>query len=134
MKKILVGYDGSEPAKRALEQAAELATAMQASLTVVSVIRERPGLARVDDPAEDRTTHAAELAEAKAILASRGVAGDYLEPSGDPAQTIERIIEDGAYDTVIVGSRGLGLAARFFQGSVSEHVATHGHATIMIVH
>jgi nucleotide-binding universal stress UspA family protein len=35
---------------------------------------------------------------------------------------------------VILGSRGLGTAARVLQGSVSEHVATHTKSTVVIVH
>ena len=57
---------------------------------------------------------------------------EFLEPTGDPAKTIERIAEDGGYDIVVVGSRGLGVVSRFLQGSVSEHVATHSAATVVI--
>jgi nucleotide-binding universal stress UspA family protein len=57
---------------------------------------------------------------------------ELLERAGDPAKTIERIAEEGGFDTVIVGSRGLGPVSRFLQGSVSEHVATHAEATVVI--
>jgi nucleotide-binding universal stress UspA family protein len=133
MKKILVAYDGSEPAKHALEQAADLAAAMGGTVTVVSVVPVHPGRIAVD-PWDDRAVHDAELGEANAILEKRHVTWDVLEPAGDPARTIERIAEDGGYDTVILGSRGLGTAARILQGSVSEHVATHSKATVVIVH
>jgi nucleotide-binding universal stress UspA family protein len=133
MKKILVAYDGSEPAKRALEEAAELVTAMGGTVTVVSVVPVHPGRAPVD-PWDDRPVHDAQLAEAKTILAARHVAWEVLEPAGDPAKTIEAIAEEGGYDTVILGSRGLGTAERVLQGSVSEHVATHSKASVVIVH
>ena len=133
MKKILVAYDGSEPAKRALAEAAELVTAMGGTVTVVSVVPVHPGRAP-GDPWDDRPVHDAQLAEAKTILAARHVAWEVLEPAGDPAKTIETIAEEGGYDTVILGSRGLGTAERVLQGSVSEHVATHSKATVVIVH
>jgi nucleotide-binding universal stress UspA family protein len=133
MKKILVAYDGSEPAKRALEEAAELVTAMGGTVTVVSVVPVHPGRAPVD-PWDDRPVHDVQLAEAKTILAARHVAWEVLEPAGDPAKTIEAIAEEGGYDTVILGSRGLGTAERVLQGSVSEHVATHSKASVVIVH
>jgi nucleotide-binding universal stress UspA family protein len=133
MKKILVAYDGSEPAKRALAEAAELVTAMGGTVTVVSVVPVHPGRAPVD-PWDDRPVHDVQLAEAKTILAARHVAWEVLEPAGDPAKTIETIAEEGGYDTVILGSRGLGTAERVLQGSVSEHVATHSKATVVIVH
>lgn len=134
MKKLLIAYDGSDPAKRALEQTAQLATAMDASVTVVSVVALHPGLARVDDPVEDPVVHRAELAEAKAVLDARKIACEVLEPFGDPATTIERIAVEGGFDTVILGSRGLGTVARALKGSVSNHVAVHSKATVVIVH
>jgi nucleotide-binding universal stress UspA family protein len=56
-----------------------------------------------------------------------------MEPVGDPAATIERIANDGAYDTVVIGSRGLSALSRFLQGSVSTHVAGNAHATVVVV-
>lgn len=133
MKKILVAYDGSDPARHALDQAADLAAATGGSVTVVSVVPVHPGRVPID-PWDDRPVHDAELNEVKAILATRRITWDVLEPAGDPARTIERIADEGGYDTVVIGSRGLGTAARILQGSVSEHVATHTRATVVIVH
>jgi nucleotide-binding universal stress UspA family protein len=133
MERILVAYDGSGPAKRALEQAADLAKAMGATVTVVSVVPDHPSRPAVDSW-EDRSVHAGELEEAKVFLESREVTWNLVEPAGDPAKTVERIAEEGGYDTVILGSRGQGLAGRVLLGSVSEHVATHAKATVVIVH
>jgi len=72
------------------------------------------------------------MAEAKAILVKHGIAPILHEPAGDPAITIEKIAEEGGYDMVVVGSRGLGLLSRALQGSVSEHVATHSPATVVV--
>lgn len=131
MKKILVAYDGGEPAHKALETAIELASRYDASISVVSVVPFHPGRAPMD-PWDDAAVHAQALDEARQILAERGMTADLLEPIGDPAATIERIANDGGYDTVVVGSRGLGAISRFLQGSVSGHVATHSNATVVI--
>jgi nucleotide-binding universal stress UspA family protein len=131
VKRILVAYDGGEPARRALNLAIDLAQKLEALVTVVSVVPVRPGRSPID-PWNDRAVHAEELLEAKQILAERGMTAELLEPSGDPATTIERIAGEGGFDTVIVGSRGLGPVSRFLQGSVSEHVATHAQATVVI--
>ena len=61
-----------------------------------------------------------------------GIEPALIEQAGDPAQTIERIAQDGGYDMVVVGSRHLGAVSRVLQGSVSEHVATHAPATVVI--
>ena len=106
MKKILVAYDGGEPAHRALDLGIELAQRFDAKLGVVSVIPVHPGRVPVD-PWDDRAVHTSELAEAKAILVKHGIAPILHEPAGDPAITIEKIAEEGGYDMVVVGSRGL---------------------------
>ncbi len=133
MKKILLAYDGGEAARHALGTAAELATTFGAEVGVVSVIPLYPGRAPVA-PWDDSSVHAQELQDAKRMLADRGVAAELLEPSGDPARTIERVAEEGGYDTIVIGSRGLGTLERALQGSVSEHVVTHTAATVVVTH
>jgi nucleotide-binding universal stress UspA family protein len=131
MKKILIAYDGGEPARRALDTAAELARLTGATVSVVSVVPVHPGRFPID-PWDDTSIHAEELIEARRLLREHGIEAELIEPSGDPAVAIERIAEDGNYDTVVIGSRGLNLVGRVFQGSVSEHVATHAKATVVI--
>ncbi len=131
MKKILIAYDGSEPAHRALDTAAELAQLTGATISVVSVVPIHPGRFPVE-PWDDTSTHAEELIEARRLLRDRGIEAELIEPSGDPATAIERIADDGNFDTIVVGSRGLNLMGRVLQGSVSEHVATHARATVVI--
>lgn len=131
MKKILIAYDGGEPAHRALDTAAELARLTGATVSVVSVVPVHPGRVPIE-PWDGTSTHAEELIEARRLLRELGIEAELIEPSGDPAVAIERIAEDGNFDTVILGSRGLSLMGRVFQGSVSEHVATHAKATVVI--
>jgi nucleotide-binding universal stress UspA family protein len=131
MKKILVAYDGGEPARRALDLAADLARTYGAQVSVVSVTPVHPGRAPID-PWDDRPVHLGELAEAQQILREQGVEPELLSPAGDPARTIERIAADGDYDTVILGSRGLGAVSRALQESISEHVATHAETTVIV--
>jgi len=57
-----------------------------------------------------------------------------MEPAGDPAKTIEHIAEEGGFDTIVMGSRGMGTMGRVLRGSVSEHVATHTDRTLIITH
>ncbi len=131
MDKILLAYDGDEPARRALEQTIELAKRFNATVGVVSVVPVRAGPA-VMDPTGDRTAHAAELLEARRLLREAGIEAELLEPTGDPAGTIERVADERGYDTIVVGTRGLGTLARLVRGSVSDHIATHAHATVVV--
>lgn len=131
MKNILVAYDGGEPARRALDAAIGLTKRFDAQLAVVSVIPVHPGRSPFD-PWDDATAHDQQLAEAREILAGQGIVAEMIEPSGEPARAIERVAKEGRFDTIVVGSRGMDAITRFFQGSVSEHVATHADVTVVV--
>ncbi|MGK2851169.1 MAG: universal stress protein [Candidatus Limnocylindrales bacterium] len=126
-----MAYDGGEPAHKALELTARLATQFGASVMVVSVVPVRPGRTPID-PWDDREAHRAELLEAGAALRGLGIEPELIESAGDPAKTIERIAAERSVDAVIVGARGLGVVGRVLQGSVSEHVATHAPTTVIV--
>ena len=131
MNKILLAYDGGEPARRALDQTVELAKRFEATVGVISVVPVRPGRAPMD-PWDDRTVHAEELLEARKLLREAGIEAELLEPGGDPAKTIERMADERGYDTIVIGTRGLGALGRLLQGSVSEHVATNANVTVVV--
>lgn len=131
MQRILLAYDGGEPAQKALAMAADLAKKFEATITVVSVVPVHPGRSPID-PWDDREVHQHELLEAAKALRELGIEPELVESSGDPAKTIERIAAERAVDAVIVGARGLGVVGRVLQGSVSEHVATHAATTVIV--
>ena len=131
MRRILVAYDGGEPARRALDAAAELAQQFDAAVSVVSVVPTHPGRSAID-PWDDGTAHNQQLTEARDYLAARGIAAETIRPIGDPAHAIESVAQAGDYDTIVIGSRGLGAASRVLSKSVSEHVATHAQATVVV--
>jgi nucleotide-binding universal stress UspA family protein len=131
MERILIAYDGEEPAHRALERGAELARAFGSALAVISVTPWRGGRFPTD-PWDDAETHATALKSAGDWLSQRGLFAELLSPAGDPGETIRTVAEAGDFDTIIVGTRGLGPVGRFMQGSVSEHLATNAKATVVI--
>ena len=47
-------------------------------------------------------------------------------------RTIERVADERGYDTIVIGTRGVRSLARTLQGSVSEHVASHAHVTVVV--
>jgi nucleotide-binding universal stress UspA family protein len=131
MDKILLAYDGTAPAKRALHTAATLGKAFGATIGVVSVVPRHPGRSPVD-PWDDGRVHAEELIEARDLLRLEGMEAELLEPMGDPALMIERMAEKGGYDTIVIGTRDLSAVDRLLIGSVSEHVASHANATVVV--
>jgi nucleotide-binding universal stress UspA family protein len=132
MNKILLAYDGTAEAEAALAVAAELATKLGAEIGVVSVVPMHPG--RIGgDPWDDASVHAQELLQARERLAGIGAGAPLHRATGEPATEIERTAAEHGYDMIVVGSRGLSTIGRLLQGSVSEHLATHARATVVVV-
>ncbi|HET7142157.1 MAG TPA: universal stress protein [Candidatus Limnocylindria bacterium] len=131
MKKILLAYDGSEAADSALQQTIDLAKAFKAEVGVVSVVPVHAGRIGID-PWDDRPVHDDQLREARTVFSKEGIEPRLHEPFGEKAPSIERVAEEGGYDTIVIGSRGLGAIGRLLEGSVSEHVATHARTNVVI--
>lgn len=142
--KILLASDGSEYALRAAKAAAELAKALNASVTLLhvftmpSVQMTVPGAPGVDvDPAAF-STYVEQVQDAVAkrtgkVLDEAGVPYTTLLEAGHPAEVIVRIAEDDGYDLIVMGSRGLSAIQSFLLGSVSDKVLHHAHCPVLIV-
>jgi nucleotide-binding universal stress UspA family protein len=132
-KRILIAYDGSEQAKRALFFAVELAKLAHAKIGVVSVVPVHAGRIGID-PWDDRYVHTEELVEAKRLIAEAGLTPELHEPFGEISEAIVQVAETGDYDHIVTGSRHLGLVQRTLQGSVSEAIVEKFPATVTVVH
>jgi nucleotide-binding universal stress UspA family protein len=130
IRRLLVAYDGGEPARLALELGIELASTAGATLGIVSVVPGE-GLAP-DDPWSATSERAAELSEAKRRAAKAGLAAVTHEPTGIPGPSIVEVAASFEYDTIVIGARRLGPIRRTLLGSVSRYVASHSSATIII--
>lgn len=135
MKTIVVGYDDSEPARRAVERAADLASAFGAKVVVSSVasaIHGR-GIGPVD-PVDPPELHREQLRHAEAILAERGIDAELDLALGDPASHLVHVADERQADLVVVGTRGMHLAERLLGASVSGKVARKAHCDVLVVH
>lgn len=134
MKTIVVGYDGSECARRALERATELCED-GAALHVVAVTRIMPhvkGAAGALDPIETEDSKRA-LEEAGAMLRERGITTKLVEGRGDPAATLVDEATAVNADLIVVGTHGRGFAGRAVLGSVSTSVVQHAPCDVLVV-
>jgi nucleotide-binding universal stress UspA family protein len=135
MKRIVVGIDGSEPSRQALEWAAAEARLRQAELEIV-LVWEFPlvnyhGFSTVARP-EDLE----EAARETLARAARSVTTDDLVVTpalveGMPAPVLLERAE-GA-ELLVVGSRGHGGFTGLLLGSVSMHCVTHAPCTVAVV-
>lgn len=135
MKTIVVGYDETEPAKRALTRAAELAKAFGSKVIVTSVapVIHGRGIGPFD-PVDPPALHREELQHAKALLAEHGVDGELDLALGDPAAHIASLAEARQADLVVVGMRELNLVDRILGQSVSGKVRRKARCDVLIVH
>jgi nucleotide-binding universal stress UspA family protein len=137
MKTIVLGFDDTAPAKRALERAAELAAAFRAKVVVVSAA---PVLAPAGhgigpiDPADLPELHEEQLGHAEALLSERGIEAEYQVALGDPAEMILDIAAGRGADMIVVGSREVGLVQRLLGQSVSGAVQRKAHCDVLVVH
>lgn len=136
MKRIVVGFDGSEHSHKALERAADLANgavvAVVCSADVRRLMRDPAGGTSAIDPADEEARSAA-LAEARAFLEGRGIEGAYVEGVGSPAEVIVQEAEGSGADLIVVGTRGLHATKRLFIGSVSTYVVHHAPCDVLVV-
>ena len=130
--RLLLAYDGSDPARRALERVADLAGL--ADVTILTVLPTTfTSLGPVPPPAEDVDKARGRLGEATELLQSRGVRARGEEALGDPAQQILEETRRREVDLVVVGSHGKRFAERILVGSVSSKVVAHARCDVLVV-
>jgi nucleotide-binding universal stress UspA family protein len=137
MNTIIVGYDETEPAKRALERGAELTEAFGAKLIVTSVAPILVGVARSGgptDPTDPVGKHLQELTHARSFLETRKIEAEFVPAVGEPADTIVELAEQRKADLIVVGTREPNILERLLGQSVSQSVSRHASCDILIVH
>lgn len=136
MKKIILAYDESDPAKRALERTAELTKAFGAELIVTSIAPIMTNIGRSAgpvDPTDTPSEHVEELKHAHSYLEEQGVTAEYLAGLGHPAETIADLAKDRKADLIVVGHHHSGIS-RLLGQSVSDSVAHRVHCDVLLVH
>ncbi|KKL18432.1 hypothetical protein LCGC14_2475580 [marine sediment metagenome] len=141
--RIVVGTDGSDTAKEAVQRAAKLAKQVGAALDVVSAynpvpasrLREEergvPGdVVHLVGPREDVN---ATLAQASEEIEALGLETETFAREGDPADAILDVAEEKGADLIVVGNKGMTGAKRFLLGSVPNKVSHHAPCSVLIV-
>lgn len=116
-KRIMVGFDGSDSARRALERAADLA-GYGSNITVVTV--SRPGA----NGAAGRL-----LFEAKEQLAARFIPVYAINPVGDPAEELVKAAASHGADVLVIGAQPDGRAS----GSVGAELLERAPCDVLVV-
>jgi nucleotide-binding universal stress UspA family protein len=149
MKTIVVGYDGSDSADRALTRAADFSRAFGAKLVVVSVAElpayvppyaagPETGLTAMplDEPMladiNPEEVVGGVLERAKSSLV--GIDADYEARTGAADDALIEVADARGADLIVVGTREPGFLSRIFEGSVSRDLAKRAHCDVLIVH
>ena len=136
-KRILLAYDGSEPARRALERGAELAVAGSPDLHVVAVGRV-PEYAETQDEVNEAREQAEafygkRLEEALAFLKARGVAATAHVAYGKPSEQVLRLADEIRADLVVLGAHAHSSLRRRFLGGTADKVVDDAECSVLVV-
>ncbi|UPG94959.1 universal stress protein [Luteibacter aegosomatissinici] len=134
-KHILVGYDGSETARRAYLFALELGACAGARVSVVSVYQMENGadtaaLMMADSSKERLAAIQAELA---ALKASPGVDLDVQLVHGSPGDALLSYVAQNGADHIVIGHTERGALARWLVGSTSTDVLAKARVPVTVV-
>lgn len=139
-KKILVAYDGSDHAARALDIGIDLAKRYEAKLDIVEVVDTAAllgmGVAPIPGEVIQQVYNKAksDIDNAKAKAQNQGVKdveGVVLE--GDPATAILEYAGKNGVDLIVTGSRGLSTFKRIILGSVSTKLVQEAKIPVLVV-
>ncbi len=135
---ILVGFDGSEGARRALERAADMAAADDgAQLHVVAVGRlpeYAETRAEVDEAREQAEAfYGRRLEEAVGLLRRRGLVACQHFAFGKPSEEILRVAREVGADLIVLGTHPHHPLRRRLLGATADKVVDHAECAVLIV-
>lgn len=136
-RRILVPFDGSENARRALDVAVDLARRYKAEVSAVTVVSLPEFAASVDEvdqvKEQGRKFFEDSLREAQASAFKAGVSLQTELIYGHRSEAILEYARKSLADLIVIGSRGLSTVERYVLGSVSEVVVHHAHCSVLVV-
>ncbi|HXW57499.1 MAG TPA: universal stress protein [Candidatus Cybelea sp.] len=135
-KRVLVGYDGSAQADKAIESALALAQSLDAKVLLFAVARppEPATMVEVDAMLDDAREHFEE--QFKRILQRAKELGVELETDiavGHPVEQIVHRAESERVDLIVLGRRGKSRFEKMLVGSTAEKVLRYAHCPVMVV-
>jgi nucleotide-binding universal stress UspA family protein len=136
VKYSLVGYDGSDASRRALDFAVHLARTGGSRVRVVSVLQVSEGgpdtcaLMMADSGARRVQELHEELA---AMVPDAATLLDVELIHGSPGDVLLSQVEQHGVDHIVIGQTERGALARWLLGSVSGNVLARAHVPVTVV-
>ena len=130
---IVLGYDGSESARRGVERVCQLAVE-RPTVVVVAVAPEVRSAGLGTELIGRAVDTDVLLAEAGELLAARGDGAIQRRSAiGDPAVVLIDVAREVTADLIIVGRRGSDFVARTLHGPVAERVVQLAPCDVLVV-
>lgn len=141
--KILIGVDQSPHSERAVRFVSRMRWPAGSRMIVAGVMTPplSPPVAGVDagvslmlEVSEEQVAETqARVAAVETALRAAGMVTETRTPIGDPREALLRLVEDERIDLIVLGSHGRTGLAKLLLGSVSSHVVTHAHCSVLVV-
>ena len=134
MKKILVGFDGSEGSEQALNRAMMLVDEY-GELFLLAVIPTPSNKTFVDDEMYRKIKKKARILidSVVADIGSHEYEIKGMVEEGDPAARIIDISNKLNVDLIVLGSQGTSKLGQYLIGSVANKVVQYAHKPVMVV-
>lgn len=128
--KIMVCYDGTEPAKKAVRVAAAQARAFNGEVLVVTTLEKG-----TPDNQEDINAAKKELETATGIVESEGIAcsGDLLIRGLDHGEDLVQYAENRAVDMIVIGIVKRSKVGKLIFGSTAQYVILKAPCPVLTV-
>lgn len=135
IKRLLVAVDGSEQSHKAIRLASKIARSVGAEIMLLCVVdmKDMPTLiaeAEVNG-LEKRGQNV--LMDGTEIAFGEGVETKTVMLRGHPADQIVHFASEYRPQMIFVGTRGLGMGASLFLGSVSKAVVQRANCSVVVV-
>jgi nucleotide-binding universal stress UspA family protein len=130
LSNLLVCVDGSKNSIKALKYALGLAEKLRAKVTLLNVQDQKLYKA---SPKTAKEIGDKILSKSLVEAGKTKIKIDKRLEFGVPSDKIVEVAEQGNYDLIILGSRGLGTIRRFLLGSVSDDVSHKAKCSVLII-
>jgi nucleotide-binding universal stress UspA family protein len=135
--KVLVATDGSENSMKAVRRGLELAEKEGAEITLISVaLYSKEDLDEIPPNIQEKLDAQAAnvLRKAKALFDEKGIKVEAILQAGYvPANIIIRKAEEGKFDGILMGSKGVSGLERLFIGSTAAKVVANASCTVTVI-
>ncbi len=134
--KILVPMDGSKYSEKALLHACDISKKYQSNLILLYVVEKSLPINLLDRKEYLeilRKFGNNVLMKGKKITTDKGIDSKIIIKEGNIVNEIIKLAKNEKCNLIIVGNKGLGTAARFLLGSVSNKLANNSPCSILII-